>query len=138
MKFKFYLLLLVLFLMVGLHINAQSASNSIIGTWKLISLKQNGKVIPNGKFVRMKFISKKNFTWVQSSTETRIIRNAAGGTYTYDGKKYTEKITFVGIGVVEYLDKTASFTVTVKDNKLYQSGRLPTGEIISEVWERMD
>ena len=113
----------------------------IMGTWKLISLKQGAKEIiisPEDSIQRLKYITKSHFVWIQYLKNTRVIRNSAGGTYTFKGNDYIENHEFVGFGSMDFLNKIYAFKVYIIDNKMYLSGLLSTGIYIDEIWQRLD
>jgi len=132
--------LLLLFLTItGMY--AQQDSSCIMGTWKLISLKHNEKEIKlaqEDSVLRLKFITQSSFVWIQYLKRNKIIRNSVGGTYTLKGTDYVENINFVGVGLIESLGASNAFKVKIVDNKMYLSGKLSTGMIIDEIWQRTD
>lgn len=120
---------------------AQVQTSSILGTWKLISYNYGGgdelnPASPNSE--RIKFITEKNFNWVNYSATDKIVTNSAGGSYTYSGEDYTEKIEFGGQGMAGYIGKEQKFKVKIDNNKMELSGQLSNGLIIKELWKRMD
>ena len=124
---------------------AQEESSKILGTWKLISLKQGDKVInisPDDSIQRIKFITQSNFVWIQYLKSTKIVRNSAGGAYSYDGSKYIENYNFVGCGSLDFLNRKHTFNVSVNGDKLYLTGKLYSSKSdsikIDEIWKRID
>ncbi|HLN72613.1 MAG TPA: lipocalin family protein, partial [Prolixibacteraceae bacterium] len=95
--------------------SSQVESTSIMGTWKLVAYSYGGtwqdlKPVSSGS-ERIKFITEKNFTWVQYADKDKIVVNSAGGSYTYSGNDYTEKIEFGGQGMAGYIGKEHKFKV---------------------------
>jgi hypothetical protein len=124
---------------------AQKDTSKIQGTWKLISLKQGDKVInisSDDSIQRIKYITQSNFVWIQYLKSTKIVRNSAGGAYTYDGSKYIENYNFVGCGSLDFLNRKHTFNVTVNGDKLYLTGKLYSSHSdsikIDEIWKRID
>lgn len=120
---------------------AQVQTSSILGTWKLVSYNYGGgdelnPASPNSE--RIKFITEKNFNWVNYSGTDKIVTNSAGGSYTYSGEDYTEKIEFGGQGMAGFIGKEQKFKVKINNNKMELSGELSNGLRIKELWERMD
>ena len=136
MKNKITITLVVLILF-AVTVSAQQAKSSIIGTWKLISQSHDGKKIPLGDVTKLKFISKKYFTWVSFPNSNKIIRHSVGGgTYTFDGKICTENFEYGGVGATQYLGKKYVHNVEIKGNKLHQWGKNTSNVYIDEVWIR--
>lgn len=138
MKKKILTSLLFLFL-VAFSINAQQDSTNILGTWKLSSyMKGDKKIVPDDSIQRIKLITKSYFTWVQYTSKTRVIRNSAGGTYTYDGRNYTEKIDYVGLRILDSLDIINIFKVTISGDEMHLLGVLSDNTIVDEIWTKID
>jgi len=136
---------LILLLFVTFSVYAQQESQKILGTWKLISLKQGDKVIrisPEDSIQRIKYITQSNFVRIQYLKNTKIVRNSAGGGYTYDGTNYHEKYFFVGFGSIDFLDRQHTFKVKIVDDLLYLTGKLYSSTSdsikIDEIWRRID
>lgn len=136
---------LILALFVTFSTYAQQESQKILGAWKLISLKQGDKIInisPEDSIQRIKYITQSNFVWIQYLKKTKIVRNSAGGSYTYDGVTYKEKVLFAGFGSIDFLNRLHTFNVKIVDNLLYQTGNLYSSTSdsvkIDEIWKRID
>jgi hypothetical protein len=132
--------LLFLFLVIS-SMNAQQDSSSIMGTWKLITLKHGEKEIkiaPEDSIQRLKFITQNSFVWIQYLKRNKIVRNSIGGTYTFNGNIYVENINFVGLGSIESLGASNAFKVKIIEDKMYLSGKLSTGVFVDEIWQRLD
>jgi len=112
--------------------------NKLIGTWKLVSAKYDGKEIkfPEG-FTRLKHVTPTQFMWAAYDNDGKVTA-ALGGPYTLKGAKYEETPEY-GIGdFIERLKgKTQSFEWKVDGNKWYHNGKLSTGLTNEEVWERV-
>jgi hypothetical protein len=120
--------------------SSQVESPSIMGTWKLVAYSYGGtwedlKPVPTGS-ERIKFITEKNFNWIQYTGKDKIVVNSAGGSYTYSGNDYTEKIEFGGQGMAGYIGKEHKFKVSIHKDKMEMSGDLAYGLNIKEVWVR--
>ena len=138
MKKKITASLFVL-MFIAMCVNAQQTKSNIIGTWKLISQSHDGKKIPLGDVTKLKFISKKYFTWVSFPNSNKIIRHSVwGGTYTFDGKICIENFEYGGVGATQYLGKKYTHNVEIKGNKLHQWGKNTSNIYVDEVWERVE
>lgn len=120
--------------------SSQIESPSIMGTWKLVAFSYGGTwedlkpVSPGSE--RIKFITEKHFNWVHYFGKDKIVVNSAGGSYTYSGNDYTEKIEFGGQGMAGYIGKEHKFKVSIHKDKMEMSGDLADGLNIKEVWVR--
>ena len=138
MRKKISSVLIVLFL-VAFGVSAQKDYSKLIGTWQLVSAKQNGVAQPDNGIVKLKFINNGFFTWVSYNKSNKIIRRSLGGKYTFNGKTYTETVDFVGLGEEnKFLNQKHSFAVVIKTNKMYISGKLSNGVKYDEVWQKID
>jgi len=112
--------------------------NMLVGTWKLVSAKYDGKEI---KFLEgdttLKHVTPTQFMWATYDKDGKVAATV-GGPYTLKGDKYEETPEY-GIGdVIERLKgKPQSFEWKVDDNKWYHNGKLSSGLTIEEVWERV-
>src|SRR5262245_19337456 len=115
------------------------AENKLIGTWKVVSAKYDGKEVkrPEG-FTQLKHVTPTQFMWAAYGTDGKVIA-ALGGTFTLKGDEYVE-IPEYGVGV--FLDqakgKPQVFKWKVEGNKWYHNGKLSNGQTIDEVWERVE
>jgi len=117
---------------------AQNRISDIIGTWRLVKSIHGGKAEDMNEIIKIKHINKSNFTWISCYKDTKVIRNAMSGECNYDGEIYTEKVNYVGVGMVRYLNVVNKFRVEVKGNKLYLKGTLPDKIYIDEIWLKLD
>jgi len=118
---------------------SQVQPSPIFGTWKLVSYNYGGgdELNPVSPGIeRIKFITEKNFNWVQYAGKDKIVINSAGGSYTFSGDDYTEKIEFGGQGMAGYIGKEHKFKVSINKDKMEMSGELADGLKIKEVWEK--
>jgi len=133
-KILFYIFLLG----VSTHSFSQENVKTIIGTWKAISIKENGVPVNLKDITKIKINSKKFFSWFSCNNTNRITRNSIGGTYTYDGKNYVERINYVGVNSTNMLHKVNKFNVIIKGDKLYLTGVTYTKMKLDEVWQRIE
>jgi hypothetical protein len=115
------------------------ASNKLVGTWKAVSAKYDGKDVERSdKYTQLKHVTPTQFMWATFDNEGKVLA-ALGGSYTLKGHDYVELPEY---GVGEVLDqlkgKPQSFTWKIEGNKWYHSGKLSSGLTIEEVWERVE
>jgi len=111
-----------------------------LGTWQLVSVKvgDDGEwsLAPKEQR-RIKLITATHFTWIEHDTATGKALSVVGGTYALNDGKYVESIEYAGEGMAGMLGKTQSFMVKIEGDKWGQTGQLPNGIRIEEVWERV-
>jgi hypothetical protein len=117
---------------------AQENVKSIQGSWKVLTVKFDGKPQDSKNKIKIKILSKNYFTWFSCDKNNRITRNSVGGTYTFDGKKYVENIQYVGVGATGVLKKVHTFDVQLKGDKMYLTGRINKNKLLEETWQRID
>ena len=114
--------------------------SEIMGTWKLLSYNYAGDTLMN-KFPdnveRIKFITDNSICWIQVSKDDQKVITSAGGTYKLIGENYSEFIEYDGAGRKSITNNEQKFTIKIKNDKLYLSGTLSSGQRIREVWERV-
>ncbi len=118
--------------------HGQKVENKLVGTWKQVSGKFNGKEFrpPEGTTV-IKHVTPTQFMFVDYDKNGQIT-DAAGGSYTLTANTYQETHVY-SIGDFHGLKgKTQSFVWKVEGNRWFHSGTLSSGLTIEEVWERMD
>jgi hypothetical protein len=112
--------------------------NKLVGTWKQVSGKFNGKEFrpPEGTTL-IKHITQTQFMFVDVDRDGRIV-DAAGGPYTLTADKYEETALYA-IGDFHGLKgKTQSFAWKIEGNRWFHSGTLSSGLTLEEVWERIE
>jgi hypothetical protein len=113
---------------------------SQLGTWQLVSVKvgEDGEWSSAPKELRrIRLITATHFTWIEHDVATGKALSVVGGTYAMNGGKYIESIDYAGEGMTGMLGKTQSFAVKIEGDKWQQTGVLPNGTKIEEVWERV-
>jgi len=104
------------------------------GIWELVS----GQPLP--KEARdIKIISGGHFIFVAYDMESGEPLYTGGGTYTLNGRSYSEHIDFasdkISAGLV---GKDQPFTVRVGGDTFTHTGTLSNGEALSETWKRVN
>src|SRR5215471_17291634 len=90
--------------MVARHRAAAPNPANVVGTWRLVSAKANGKAvdIPAGTTV-LKHVTPTDFVFVYY-TQQGLITVAGGGHYTLKGDHYEETVEYgVGEGMSPYI-----------------------------------
>lgn len=105
----------------------------LIGAWVLVG--SPGDVHEPEPGARMKFWGEKHWVITQADPETGKVIFHHGGTYTLDGDKYTETITFANENTQQMIGEKLRFTVSVEDDTYTQIG---DGNPFSEVWKRLE
>jgi len=123
----------------GQAVDQQRDPSKLVGTWKLVSGKYNGKAWDFGKVVILKHVTGAHFTWIRYEPETRKVTDAAGGPYSVKGDAYSERPSYGLGGDFERIrDKEHTFNWKVEGNRWYQNGQLADGLKIEEVWQRVN
>jgi hypothetical protein len=107
-------------------------SRSLIGAWVLVG--EPGNVADPKPGARMKFWGAKNWVITQANPETGAVVFHHGGTYTLDGDKYVETITFANENTASLIKTELRFTIKVEGDTYTQLG---DGNPYSEVWKRI-
>ncbi len=77
------------------------ANNPLIGTWKMVyaeTLENDSlsiKNLTNTKFI--KIINETHFAFFNQQSNSEIGFYAGGGTYTLNGNKYSERLSYISI-----------------------------------------
>jgi hypothetical protein len=112
---------------------------NLIGTWKMVSAKYNGKQrkLPDNE-TTLKHVTPTQMIWLTFNKDGKITR-AAGGPYTLKGDEYTDTPEY---GLSSDFDvvkgKTHMFKCKVEGKTWYHTGKLATGLVVEEVWERVE
>lgn len=107
--------------------------NDITGTWYLVASGVD-KLEEVRSSVRIKTIKNGKFEW-RAEANGNVIAGAKG-TYTYDGKVYTETINTNLRQMAAYVGKKAVYNVSFKDGEMIIEGLLDGKIAVKEVWTR--
>jgi len=127
-------------LLFVLSVNAQQQPSNILGTWKLVSYKYGESDIQfaTNRVQKIKLITPTYFTWIHYINEDKMVSEVAGGTYTFSGGDYVEKIGFGGSTMKSYIDKEQAFKIKIEEGKMYVFGVMTDNQRIEEIWEKID
>lgn len=99
-----------------------------------------------------KYLTSTHFTWVRYDVDSGALVGTGGGTYTFDGKTYTEDIKFFFPPGANELGQAIPFSVEIKDGRWHHTGYAKVMEFdpevgenvvvdsakIEEIWERIE
>jgi hypothetical protein len=105
---------------------------ALAGAWSLTG--EAGEVGGKKLGPRIKFWGKKHWSITQSEADSGKVVFHHGGTFTLDGDKYEETVTFANENTVHMIGMKLKFTITVKDDTYKQVG---DGNPYDEVWTRL-
>jgi len=104
--------------------------DQIVGVWQYVTESMSGNV-------KMKKIITKNHFLVVWTVDNEIV-NSVGGTYSFDGKTYTENVEFGTPNVRNRLGSKTIVDVRFEGNRKHISGVLFGTTPFNEVWERIE
>lgn len=104
---------------------------SLLGAWGFAG--RPGEVYEPEPGGQVKFWGLRHWAVTQWDPETGEVRFHHGGTYTLDGDKYVERVTFAGENIADMIGEEYRFTITVEGDTFTQIG---DGNDYNEVWKR--
>ena len=110
---------------------APDLSQQILGAW-VVAGRPNAEVEPKPG-TRMKVFSRHHWFITEYDPDTGEVIHHHGGTYTLDGNKYLEKVTFANEPSWHMIGSEFRFTIKIEDGKYTQIG---DGNPWTEVWKR--
>jgi hypothetical protein len=118
----------------------KSKTPDISGTWKLESYRygniSSAFTSASADRPRVKLITENSFQWTSYDASTKRITSSAGGSYTLEGDSYTEMLEY-GFNMEPYVGTLSIFKIEVEDDMLFITGKLSTGYLVEEVWQRV-
>ena len=113
-------------------VNSENNIDQIIGVWKIVStgVPENVKT--------QKIITKEHF--ILTMTIDNVIVSSFGGTCSFDGKTYIEKIEFGTQNRTDNIGQKGEYKIRFEGKKMYLSGQVsgPNRVPFSEIWERVE
>ena len=110
------------------------------GTWKLIKFINHGagdttwsEYTDNTLY--LKHLTPTHFTWIRYEKAEDDLPGTGGGSYTFDGKIYTEDIQFFFPPGSGELGQAIPFTVEIKDQQWFHTGYAKVTEFDPEIGE---
>jgi hypothetical protein len=107
-------------------------SQALAGAW--VHVGEPGNVADPKPGARMKFWGAKHWVITQADPDTGVVIFHHGGTYTLDGDKYVETITFANDNTAHLIKTQLRFTIKVDGDTYTQTG---DGNPFTEVWKRL-
>ena len=148
-------LILLLPLLIGVNLNTgDDSAEKLLGSWTLVEFKYGVDAeyeeVPDFMYY-IKNLTATHFSWCSYNPEDGNLIGAGGGTYSVDGKDYTESTDFWYPSGTSIPGTTTTFQYKLKGNMWTISGYIKevelnpsTGEMvptdstyISEVWQRI-
>lgn len=114
--------------------------NKIEGVWKKLTYTDIYEIVHEWQREKYKFISSERFAWMDFDESTGQVFGTGGGTYTFDGKTYTENLEYY-LQDSTVIGTTITFSAEFNKGKWYHKGTFhtPNGDIeINEVWEKIE
>ena len=112
-------------------------SSALDGNWQITGRKQGDQIVPMNPGPRktVKLLTGTRFQWIAINTSTKEFFGTGGGTYTFEGGKYTEHIEFFSRDSSRVGAKL-QFDGSVDGTKWTHQGLSSRGDPIHEIWER--
>jgi hypothetical protein len=110
----------------------------LAGLWKITARKQNGElqaIHQTGTRKTVKILTGTRFQWAAIDPGTQQFMGAGGGTYTFQGGKYTELIEFFSRDSSR-VGSSLTFDGRLENGEWHHSGLSSRGDAIYEVWSR--
>lgn len=110
------------------------------GVWKISARRQGGElqsIHQRGTRKTVKILTGTRFQWAAIDPGTRQFMGTGGGTYTFAGGKYTERIEFFSRDSSR-VGSSLSFDGRLENGDWHHSGLSSRGEAIYEVWSRRE
>ena len=112
-----------------------AANDDLTGNWVITGRKRDDQVQRSTPGARrtIKILSGGRFQWVAFNSETREFSGTGGGTYTAQGGKYVETITFFSRDNSR-VGASLGFDYGIIDGEWHHSGLSSQGQPIYEIW----
>lgn len=127
-----------LFVLFGsLDVRAQACNP--VGAWEVASLTFTDpdgtvRVIEIKDPPGLKILSESHWVFVEMTGVEENPTSGGGGTYTVEGTVYTEHVDYHA--AQGFIGETISFECRVEGDQWYQTGLLPDGVLLEEVYRR--
>jgi hypothetical protein len=112
----------------------------LVGSWKIVSASFDGKPSElHRTSVTIKHITPVHIIWIGYQPEAREIFRSSGGSWTIQDGRYVETMRY-GIGEKfreSSFGKSYGFDCRFEGDKWIQSGKMPNGVFLEEIWQRV-
>jgi len=116
------------------------ARGKLEGTWELVSFKYGDDNefhdAPKDQ-KRIKIVNATHFIWIGYGADNKTATSLAGGSYTFRGDDYVEKIEFGSADVEPLFGKDQKFKARIEGDQWFHSGTLSSGLKLQEIWKRV-
>lgn len=114
--------------------------DQLVGTWKILSASFDGKPSElHQKSITLKHITPVHVQWIGYQPDDRKIFRSAGGSWNIRDGKYVETMRY---GLNENFKQSTfgkdfPFDCKFEEDRWIQSGTLPNGSKLIEIWQRV-
>lgn len=118
----------------------QELRDKLVGSWKIVSASFDGKPSElHRTSITIKHITPVHVIWIGYQPEDRRIFRSAGGSWTTKEMKLVETMRY---GLDEKFregsfGKSLAFDCRFEEDRWIQSGKLPNGVFLEEIWQRV-
>lgn len=120
--------------------NEKVLREKLVGSWRIVSASFDGKPSElHRTSITIKHITPVHIIWIGYQPEDRKIFRSAGGSWTIQDGRYVETMRY-GLADTFKADtfgKTFAFDCRFEGNRWIQSGKMPGGLVLEEIWERV-
>jgi len=112
----------------------------LVGSWRIVSASFDGKPSElHAKSITIKHVTPVHIIWIGYQPEDRRIFRSSGGSWIIRDGRYVETMRY-GIGdkfKEDSFGKSFGFDCRFEDDKWIQSGKMPNGVFLEEIWQRV-
>ena len=112
----------------------------LVGSWKIVSASFDGKASElHRTSITIKHITPVHIIWIGYQPEAREIFRSSGGSWTIRDGRYVETMRY-GIGEKfkeSSFGKSFGFDCRFEGDRWIQSGKMPNGVFLEEIWQRV-
>ncbi len=120
--------------------NEKVLREKLVGSWKIVSASFDGKPSElHRTSITIKHITPVHILWIGYQPEDRRIFRSSGGSWTIQDGRYVETMRY-GIGdkfKEDTFGKSFAFDCRFQDDQWIQSGKMPNGVFLEEIWKRV-
>lgn len=113
----------------------------LIGTWRIVSASIDGKASElHRTSITLKLVTPTHMIWIGYQPEDRRIFRSAGGSWKVLDGRYVETMRY-GLDATfreGSFGKSFGFDCRFEGNRWIQSGTMPGGVFLEEIWERLE
>jgi hypothetical protein len=114
---------------------------NLIGTWRIVSASFDGKASElHRTSITLKLVTPTHMIWIGYQPEDRRIFRSAGGSWKVLDGRYVETMRY-GLDATfreGSFGKSFGFDCRFEGKRWIQSGTMPGGVFLEEIWERLE